>query len=157
MYGLIHNSARDYVLAGLGGDKWQQIVRLADLGDDDFLALRSYDDSVMLRLLGAAVEVSGLPLPKLLHGFGRHFIDNMALAHYGGVMATHGQSLWEFLHNLNHMHDSMASSERQGLSDFVIGLIEGLALHFRTPVAISIIEDRSDPSGQNTRFLLEPQ
>ena len=181
MYGLIHKSARDMVINELGTHEWDQVVARANLDDEDFLALKSYDDTVLLNLLDAVVHISGIPLPGLLHKFGFHFITRTAYVHYAAVMDTHGRSLWELLANLNHMHDRMTSSfpayrpptftllpldtgdyeliyisDRQGLTPFVEGLLDGLAFQFQTMVSVSIIEDTTNGSGQTTRFLLKP-
>lgn len=182
MYGLIHNSARALVINEFGADAWDRVADEAGLSDDDFLALKSYDDSVLLRLLSAVVHISNTPLQDLLHRFGMHFVENTAYSHYAGVMNMHGRTLWDVLANLNHMHDRMTStfpayrpptftlltqengsheliytSERQGLTGFVHGLIDGLASHFETPLTVTVLEQNCDEAGQTTRFLLQAE
>lgn len=179
MYGLIHNSARAMVIAELGEDAWGKIAAHASLSDEEFLSLKSYEDAVMHRMLGSVCEVSGLTLDDLLFRFGVYFIEHTAYAHYGGVLSMHGATLWELLANLDHMHDRMTSSfpdyrppgfalspmsngvyelvytsERQGLTRFVEGLVHGMASHFSIALTIEVIEETLLEVGQETRFLL---
>jgi len=179
MYGLIHNSARDMVRVELGEQAWEQVVRDASLTDSEFLSLQSYDDAVMHRMLGAVCEVSGLTLGDALYRFGLFFIERTAYAHYGSVLTMHGRTLWELFENLNHMHDRMTSSfpeysppsfmllpigpnvyelvyssNRQGLTRFVEGLIEGLAQHFSVKLSVTVLEENLLETGQITRFRL---
>lgn len=182
MYGLIHNSARTMVINELGADAWDRVVEIAGLSDDDFLALQSYDDAILFRLLGGVVQISDIPLPSLLHQFGVHFIEHTAYRHYAGVMSMHGQTLWDVLSNMNHLHDRMTSSfpayrpptftllpqgagryelvyisERQGLTAFVEGLLDGLARHFGTALTVTVLDDSCHEAGQTTRFLLQAE
>jgi len=182
MYGLIHNSARAMVVAELGEHAWNQVAKRAHLSDEEFLSLKSYEDAVMHRMLGAVCEVSGVALDDLLYRFGVYFIEHTAYAHYGGILSMHGATLWELLANLNHMHDRMASSfpdylpptfalspvsggayelvyssERQGLTRFVEGLIDGMATHFSVKVAVEVVEEVLMETGQMTRFLLSQE
>jgi hypothetical protein len=182
MYGLIHNSARSMVIAEMGEAAWDQVARRADLSDEEFLSLKSYEDAVMHRMLGAVCEVSGVTLDALLYRFGQFFITHTAYAHYGGVLSQHGSTLWELLANLNHMHDRMTSSfpdylppsfavspvspgvhelvyssERQGLTRFVEGLIDAMAAHFSIKLSITVLEEVRMETGQVTRFLLREE
>jgi len=181
MYGLIHNSVRDLVLNDLGADVWEQVTEKAQVSEQEFLSLKSYEDAVLLRILGAISDVGGIPLDDLLYRFGLHFIRHTAYTHYAGVMSMYGRSLWDLLANLNHMHDRMTSSfpeyrpptfdltdlgngqyeliyisERQGLTRFVEGLIDGMAKQFSTSLDVSVLEESVTVEGQQTRFLLVP-
>lgn len=179
MYGLIHNSLRDMVKTRLGDDEWADIMQTAGLSEIDFLSLKSYDDSVVLSLLGVTHARTGRSIDELLYDFGWHFIKRTAFAHYAGVLNMHGETLWELLGNLNHMHDRIASSfpgyrppsfqllptaentyeliyssSRQGLTAFVRGLLDGLADYFSVVIDITVVEDTLSDQGQLTRFRL---
>lgn len=179
MYGLIHNSLRDMMRTRLGDDEWAEIMLAAGLSEKDFLSLKSYDDSVVLSLLGVAHARTGRSIDELLYDFGWHFISRTAFAHYAGVLNMHGESFWELLDNLNHMHDRIASSfpgyrppsfqllpieentyeliyssSRQGLTAFVRGLLDGLADYFSVVVEITVVHDTLSDQGQQTRFRL---
>jgi hypothetical protein len=179
MYGLIHNSLRDMVKTEIGDSEWTEIVQAAGLTEKDFLSLKSYDDSVVLSLLGVIHEKTGRSINDLLHGFGLHFIKRTAFEHYAGVLNMHGTNLWELLGNLNHMHDRIASSfpgyrppsfqllenaegtydllyssSRQGLTSFVEGLLAGLADYFAVKLDVKLLDDNVSEQGQITRFKL---
>jgi guanylate cyclase soluble subunit beta len=181
MYGLIHSSLRTMLRNDLGEQCWAQIAIRAAVSEDDFLSLKSYDDSVMLDLLAAASEIGQIELGDLLYKFGRHFVEHTAYTHYTSIMNMHGTTLWELLNNLNHMHDRMTSSfpdyrpptftvltqedgqylvtylsERQGLTRFVEGLLSGLISQFNLVCKVSVIDEAVFESGQQTRFLLNP-
>jgi guanylate cyclase soluble subunit beta len=179
MYGLIHNSLRDMVKTRLGDDEWPEIMQTAGLSESDFLSLKNYDDTVVMSLLGVTRAKTGLSIDELLYDFGWHFIKRTAFTHYAGVLDMHGETLWELLGNLNHMHDRIASSfpgyrppsfqllptaentyeliyssSRQGLTAFVRGLLDGLADYFSIVIDITIVEDTLSDQGQLTRFRL---
>lgn len=179
MYGLIHNSLRDMLKTRLGDDEWAVIMQTAGLTEKDFLSLKSYDDSVVLSLLDVTHARTGRSIDELLYDFGWHFIKRTAFAHYGGVLNMHGESLWELLANLNHVHDRIASSfpgyhppsfqllptaentyeliyssSRQGLTTFVRGLLDGLADYFSVAIEITVVQDTLSDQGQLTRFRL---
>jgi len=179
MYGLIHNSLRDMVKTRLGDDEWAVIMHAAGLSEKDFLSLKSYDDSVVLSLLSVTHARTGSSIDELLYDFGWHFIKRTAFAHYAGVLNMHGETLWELLDNLNHMHDRIASSfpgyrppsfqllptaentyeliyssSRQGLTAFVWGLLDGLADYFSVAIEIAVVQDTLTDQGQMTRFRL---
>jgi guanylate cyclase soluble subunit beta len=179
MYGLIHNSLRDMIRTHLGDDEWAVIMQTAGLSGKDFLSLKSYDDNVVLLLIGVTHARTGRSFDELLYDFGWHFIKRTAFAHYAGVLNMHGETLWELLANLNHMHDRIASSfpdyrppsfqllpteentyeliyssSRQGLTAFVRGLLDGLADYYSVVIEVTVVEETLSDEGQLTRFRL---
>lgn len=180
MYGLVHRAIRDMVLAHHGPQVWEQIQRESGVGDDAFLAMQSYDDSIVLRLVGAASEVLDISQAECLDAFGQFWVLDTAAKHYGTMLDSFGEGIWEFLGNLNSLHDRISStfqgydapsfhletteegvrllhyqSSRQGLTPFVVGLLKGLAQHFNTGLLISIVSEEMNEQGQSTTFCLE--
>lgn len=155
MYGMIHQAAREMSLGVLGEEAWQAVLDKTGLEEEHFLSSRHYNDDVTLKLIGAISEVSGMPAPELLEAFGKFWIDFAANSSYGPVMEMCGDTLEEFLENLDRMHSSVKTtmpdasmpmfevlptegpgievlytSERDGLGPFVKGLLQGLSERF---------------------------
>ncbi|MDA7918295.1 heme NO-binding domain-containing protein [Mariniblastus sp.] len=179
MYGLVHTSVRDMVLQNHGPATWEQIRSDAGVGDEDFLAMKSYDDSIILNLVTAASETLQISPEECLNAFGQFWVLDTAAKHYSEMIDGFGSDMWALLENLDHMHDRMSStfhgydppsfflknhedgsrllhyrSSRQGLTPFVIGLLNGLAIHFKTTIDIAIDEETLSTNGQHTVFRL---
>ena len=128
-----------------------------------------HPDEVTVGLLVAASEEFEQPLTDLLQDFGRYWVLNTARVEYGPIFEFGGTDFVEFLDNLDAMHQQVAlsfsnlqqpsfavekkadgriilhyKSIRDGLSDFVIGLLEGLSEHFGQPIEIELIEAKAD-------------
>ena len=177
MYGLVHTSVRDMVLQNHGTGNWEKIRAIAEVGDEELLAMKSYDDSIILSLVSAASEILEITSDQCLDEFGQFWILDTAAKQYSEMIDGLGPSIWALLKNLDHMHDHMTStfhgydppsfflkqtkhnthlvhyrSSRQGLTPFVIGLLKGLAIHFNTPIDISIEQETLSPEGHHTVF-----
>ena len=182
MYGLVHTAIRDMVLSKHGPVVWDKIKTEAGVADDAFLAMQSYDDSVVLSLVAAAAKVLDISAAECLDEFGQFWVLDTAVKHYGNMLDSCGREIWGFLQNLDSMHDRMSStfqgydapsfyleengdgthllhyrSSRQGLTPFVIGLLKGLAIHFNTKLDISVVAEELSDAGQHTTFSLETE
>ena len=179
MYGMINKALRDMVIDGHGEQQWQEIMQVSGVSEDSFLTLRSYDDAVTYDLVGASSKVLGAPVDSLLEMFGRHWILRTAAESYDSLLKTTGTEIWEFLQNLDNLHDRITTtfadyqppsfqvemvtdseaklhyrSTRQGLTPFVIGLLAGLGQRFS--VQLSILSTVAMPvdEGEHTVFEL---
>ncbi|MCH2180921.1 MAG: heme NO-binding domain-containing protein [Mariniblastus sp.] len=180
MYGLVHRAIRDMVLTHHGPQVWEQIRSESGVGDDAFLAMQSYDDAIVLQLVAAASKVLDISQAECLDVFGQFWVLDTAVKHYGNILDSFGDEIWEFLGNLNKLHDRISStfqgydapsfqletsedgthllhyrSSRQGLTPFVIGLLKGLAQHFDTELVITVVAEELNDQGQHTKFCLE--
>lgn len=180
MYGLIHRSIMDMVVTGHGEEAWRRVKSASGVGDEAFLTMHSYDDSVTFALVKAACDEVGIGIDTCLEAFGEHWVKETATKAYASLMASYGRTLWEFLENLDFMHDRIStsfpgfsapsfelertaegshllhySSSRTGLEGFVVGLVKGLASHFSMQVRISMTNNCIDAAGQHTTFLVE--
>jgi hypothetical protein len=167
MYGLINKAIEQMVCTQFGADTWETIKRQAHVDSAVFLAMDPYPDDVTYRLVGAASTVLGLPAEQVLRSFGRYWTLHIVGESYGPLLHMIGGSLREFLLNLDNMHarvglsfpdarppsfkctDSTAQSirlhyhsDRQGLAPMVIGLLEGLAMMFKTAIGVEVIASR---------------
>jgi Haem-NO-binding len=164
MYGLVNKAVKDLVVSNFGKDKWDLIAEKAGIPLEEFIPLRTYDDSITYSLVGAASQVLGLSGDDILKAFGKYWIIFTAHEGYGELMNLFGQNFDDCLMNLNQMHNRMGAmmpdlkpprfsventtdgdirleyhSSRAGLAPMVYGLIEGLSVKHNTKVSISYI------------------
>jgi hypothetical protein len=169
MYGLVNKAVKGLVLEQFGEETWEKIRQTAQ-APDDFVAMQGYDDSLTYRLVGAAVEVLGVPAEQILHAFGEYWVLKTAAIHYADMMNSTGSNLFVFLQNLDAMHSRIKVSmpdlnppsfrvkslgegllqvdyfsSRDGLLPFVVGLIHGLSKHFEQAVEIEHVDPKLNP------------
>lgn len=169
MYGMVNKAVRGFVLQNFDAATWTRIHEAAGV-DEDFVAMQPYDDSVTYSLVGAAHAELGLEVPAILNGFGRYWVSDVATASYSDLMSKTGTGFVDFVKNLDHLHERIRVtfpdyqppsfrvqeietnviqldyySHREGLLDFVVGLLEGLGAHFGETITIDHVPDDSHP------------
>ncbi len=167
MYGMVNKAIAEMVCQQFGEDTWQQIKRKAELNVDVFLSMDAYPDDLTHRLVKAASAVLGLSASDVMQAFGEYWVKYTAEEGYGDLLEMSGDTLPEFLENLDNMHarvgvsfpqlkppafecthmteDSLNlhyQSTREGLTPMVIGLVKGLGERFNTEVTVSQIQNR---------------
>ncbi len=155
MYGMIHRAARTMSIEVLGEPGWNALATASGFDESDFLSAQVYPDPRTLALVSAIANETGLSVDGALHAFGRFWINWADKSAYASVMRMNGDTLVEFLSNLDRMHaniqrvmpetrlpsfevvaatsvriDVLYRSERTGLESFVAGLMEGLLDRF---------------------------
>lgn len=169
MIGLINKAAKALIIQNGGETAWEKVKASAGVTEQHFVALETYDDDITYRLVGSASEHLGLPVEDVLSAFGRHWILYTADEGYGGMMEMWGDTLPEFLNNLNHMHARIRLSmpelrppvfevegddtpltlhywsEREGLAPMLFGLLKGLGERFGQVVHVEQTKNRSAP------------
>lgn len=168
MYGLIHRAIRDCVIAEFGEDSWSKISETASLDESMFVSMQAYPDEIALTMLGTASNELSTDLSVLLKKFGRYWVLHTARKEYGPLFSFSGDNMRSFLSNLNAMHEHLAvsfanlrqptfevesiedgvmhlhyESPRDGLTDFVVGLLDGLSEHFEEPMKCEVIEEKA--------------
>ena len=158
MYGLVNKAIEDLVVSQFGEEKWQLIKQKAGVDIDVFISNEGYPDDITYQLVGAAAEVLGTTTREILIAFGEHWVLKTASDSYGAMMRSGGTSLKDFLiylpklHNRVQMiypnlepprfecHDVRDTSmtlhyftHRPGLTEFVVGLVQGLGKLYQTP------------------------
>lgn len=170
MYGLVNKAIHDMVCRYHGDEVWSQIKQLAELQDEDlgfFISMESYPDDVTHRLVGAACRVLGMSSAEILQAFGEYWVTYTAEEGYGELLNSAGESLPEFIENLDNLHarvglsfpklqppsfecehaneaamDLHYHSQRQGLAPMVVGLLQGLGQRFDTKVEVRQTQSR---------------
>jgi hypothetical protein len=168
MYGLVNKAIQQLVVANFGEEKWEVIKQEAQFEDVGFVSMKPYSDNLTFGLVAAASKHTGLAVPELLKAFGEYWVLHTSQEGYGEMMDSAGNSLPEFLRGLNMMHFRLGNimpemvmphfevtdetsnslllhykSKRDGLSDMVIGLVQGLGKRFNTKCAAELVQSKA--------------
>ena len=172
MYGLVNKAIQDLVTEKFGEDKWVEIKKRSGFEDDFFIGLQPYPDKLTYSLVQHAAEVLGHEASVVMEAFGEYWILYTADEGYGELMELSGDTLTEFLNNLNMLHQRINNimpglrppdfstraetansieleyrSHREGLSPMVIGLLKGLCRKFgKENYTVYQVEKKSDDS-----------
>jgi len=169
MYGVVNKAIEDLVKVNFGIEKWDAVKKRSGIEVDYFLSNEPYDDAVTYQLAAAVSEEMQMPVGKVLEAFGEWWVLKTAKEKYGGLMQAGGNNLKEFLINLPLFHNRIMLmypkltppefkisdiedksvqvhyfSKREGLQEFVRGLLSGLGKMYETPVVIDLLESRDD-------------
>lgn len=179
MYGLVNKAIHDMVCSQFGEDIWQQIQQKAEIETDAFLSMEGYPDDVTHRLVKAASAVLGLSAAEVMKAFGEFWVKYTAEEGYGELMDMSGDSLPEFLQNLDALHarvgvifpklqppsfDCTENDEasltleyhthRDGLAPMVVGLVKGLGNRFDAEVEVTQTQSKEDGADYD-EFLIQ--
>ncbi len=169
MYGIVNNAIQDLVITNFGEDKWNAILKRSGLEETYFISNEAYDDAITFQLAVAVSEEMNLPISEVLTVFGEWWVIKTTKEKYGALMQSGGTNLKEFLINLPTFHNRVmliypkltppefkvtdldSNSlhlhyifKREGLQEFVRGLIQGLGNVYQTVVAIELLKSRND-------------
>jgi guanylate cyclase soluble subunit beta len=174
MYGLINKALKTMIVDGHGEDTWQLILEKSAVPDDSFITMERYDDSITYALVGATSDVLGAPAEACLDLFGHYWATVTAPNAYEMLFESTGETLFEFLENVNSLHDRITStfigyvpphfiatanknrmelvyeSKREGLTPFVVGIIKGLAERFEVNVEFESVESKQVSEGETS-------
>lgn len=168
MYGIVNKAIEDLIRENFGDGKWDAIKQRSGVDIDFFLSNEPYDDSVTYRLAQAAADETGLSLANVLGAFGEWWVVRTSREKYGALLRAGGSSMPEFFRNLPHFHNRIAFiypkltppefrtsnetetsidihylSARQGLQDFVRGLLHGIGKLYDQEVSIELLQSRT--------------
>lgn len=155
MYGLLNRAVRDLTIATFGETTWANVRARAGVQDDAFQAMEQYPDALTYELVGALCEETGLEAEQALEAFGEYWIKFTGAQGYGHLLDASGDTLPEFLNNLDDLHTRVALSfreldpptftvenqtadsltlhyysHREGLGAVMVGLLKGLGARF---------------------------
>lgn len=169
MYGMVNKAIEEMVCRAHGDETWERIRQRAGVDVEVFVRNQSYDDVCTYRLVGAAAAELGVAPAEVLRAFGEYWVQYTGKAGYQSLMAAGGSNLKEFLTNLPNLHTRVIMlypklippnfecsdvsdgslllhyhSHREGLTEFVVGLVRGLGLMFGTPVEVTMHAARAE-------------
>ena len=172
MYGIVNKAIEELITANFGAEKWEAVKNRSGIDVDFFISNEPYDDELTFRLAQAASLEMNLTLQQVFLAFGEWWVLKTSKEKYGSLMATGGNSLKDFLLNMPTFHNRIMLiypkltppefritheeenslhlhyfSKRNGLQDFVIGLLSGLGKMYSTPVSVEIV--MSKESGED--------
>ncbi len=171
MYGIVNKAIQSLITEQFGEEEWIAVKEKSGVDVDFFLANEPYDDAITYKLAGAASEVLGISVGEVLQAFGEYWVLKTAKEKYGGLMEAGGNNLKEFLINLPLFHNRIMLmypkltppefkvsditensvqlhyfSKREGLQEFVRGLLSGLAKMYQAEVSIELLQSRDNGS-----------
>ncbi|RCJ38397.1 heme NO-binding protein [Nostoc minutum NIES-26] len=178
MYGLVNKAIQDMVCSRFGEQTWKEIKHKAEVDVDVFLSMEGYPDDITHRLVKAASTILGLSSAEIMQAFGEFWVEYTAQEGYGEMMDMSGDTLPEFLENLDNLHARVGvsfpklqppsfectdveenslnlhyRSSREGLSPMILGLVKGLGAKFDTKVDITQTQSR-DEHNEHDEFLI---
>ncbi|EMY3554628.1 heme NO-binding domain-containing protein [Flavobacterium psychrophilum] len=171
MYGIVNKAIEDLVIANFGEAKWNAIKDRTGIDIDFFISNEPYDDEITFKLALAVSQEMNMTINQVLITFGEWWVIKTTSEKYPGLMNSGGNNLRDFLVNLPNFHNRVMLiypkltppefkisnitenglnlhyfSKRQGLQEFVRGLIQGLGKMFKTQVTIALIQTRNQGS-----------
>ena len=167
MYGIVNKAIESLVIENFGEAKWKIIKETSGIDVDFFMSNEPYDDDITYKLAGAVSKEMNITVSDVLITFGEYWVLKTGKEKYGNLMEAGGSNLKDFLKNLPSFHNRVILfypkltppefkvthieerslhvhyfSKREGLKEFVRGLLQGLGKLYNTPVQIELIEDR---------------
>lgn len=169
MYGLVNQAIHELVIEKFGQEVWEKVNLTSGVNIDRFLSNESYDDSVTYKLAQAVSEVVGITIGEVLMAFGEYWVLKTGAQKYGALMKAGGENLKEFLINLPNFHSRVMLifpnitppefnitdikekslslhyySTREGLTDFMHGLLKGLATMYKVEATIKLFSGKTE-------------
>lgn len=169
MYGIVNKAIQELVTENFGADKWEAVKEKSGVDVDYFLTNEPYDDDITFKLAIASSSVLGITVGQVLNAFGEWWILKTGKEKYGGLMQAGGNNLKEFLVNLPMFHNRIMlmypkltppefkvtnveensihvhyHSKREGLQEFVRGLLTGLGKMYEVECGVELIQSRDD-------------
>jgi hypothetical protein len=155
MYGVINKAIEGLVTDNYGEAVWQQMKLKSATKVANFIASEPYDDMETYQMAKVASEIQ-----EVFFNFGERWITMAGIQYYALLMQAEGNDLGEFLVNLPAFHHRVMImypnisppefkivvagvrkvelhyySTREGLTDFMNGLIAGMAkLYHENPI-----------------------
>lgn len=173
MYGIVNKAVEELVTSNYGLEKWAAIKKRSGVAVDFFISNEAYNDDVMYALAGAASAELDIPISDVMHALGEWWILKTGKEKYGSLLTAGGKNLKAFLLHLPVFHNRISLiypkltppefkishveenglhlhyySKRQGLKEFVRGLLYGLATLYNTPVTVKEINDQTGTGSQ---------
>lgn len=169
MYGIVNRAIEDLVVSNFGEDKWEAAKERSGVDVDYFISNQPYDDEITYKLAIAISEEMDMSVEDVLRALGEWWILKTGKEKYGGLMEAGGHNLKEFLINLPTFHNRIMllypkltppefkisdlqersihvhyHSKREGLKEFVWGLLSGLGKMYKANAEIELVQSRDE-------------
>lgn len=169
MYGMVNKFISTSVVDRYGQEKWNVIESQLGSDNSQFIEMQPYPDDVTFGIVGKSIEVLGVDPAEFLRELGQDWVRYTSKGSYKDMYSLTGGGLFEFIENLNNMHQAIGAqlpglkppsficqkdgdkrlvvqyySDREGLDIFVVGLLEGLCEHFGEHATVEVLSGRSE-------------
>lgn len=176
--GIVNKGLEELIRHRYGHATWSRITRRAGVDVTTFTHHQRYPDALTYGLVEAASAELGVAPRQLLHDFGVHWVAYTSRESYGELMALAGDTLPEFLANMDRLHALAAAhmpdmhppsfsvsevtegslrlryqSARPGLAPMVEGLLAGLGPRFGMRITSAQVQSRA-AGGDHDEFLV---
>jgi hypothetical protein len=171
MYGIVNKAVEDLIITNFGVENWELIKEKGGVDIDFFISNEPYDDDITFKLAVATSEVMGVSVGDVLVLLGEWWVLKTTKDKYPGLLNSGGNNFKDFIINLPNFHNRVMLiypkltppefkvsdiednslhlhyySKREGLREFVRGLIQGLGKMYNTSVAIDLLQNRDEGS-----------
>jgi hypothetical protein len=160
MHGIIHLELEKFVVAGFGRRAWEELLGKTGLQDRLYTPVQTYPDDDIVRVVEAAVEMTGKSRTEILEAFGEHLVPTY-LHVYGALIDAGWKTLdviehtEETIHRVVRMRQPGAAPprlhvERTSPDEVVVtydsprklcavarGIVRGIAKHYGERISIS--------------------
>lgn len=160
MHGIIHLELEKFVVGSFGRPAWEQLLDKTGLTNRIYTPVQTYPDDDIVRIVGAAVEMTGKSQTEILEAFGEHVVPTY-LHVYGALLHDNWKTLdviehtEETIHRVVRMRQPGAAPprlqvERTSPEEVVVtydsprrlcavarGISRGIAKHFGERISIS--------------------
>lgn len=167
MHGLIHNGLSKYVSSVHGAERMRDILAEAGFAGKVYLATAVYPDEETIAIVQTASKVTGVPLEKILEGFGE-FIAKDLIGMYKILIKQEWKTLELLLNTEDVIHRvvriknpgaqppklkfvqtgpnklTLFYDSHRKMSALARGIIKGVAAHYGETVALN---ERKKPEG----------
>ncbi len=169
MYGLVNQAIQGLVIEKFGEETWRNVQADSSIEIDRFLSNESYDDSITFTLAKSVAKVANMSLQNVLRALGEYWVLDTGTKKYGALMKAGGNNFKEFLINLPNFHGRVMLifpnitppefhiseigenslvlhyySTREGLTDFMHGLLSGLAIMYKVNATIKLKSGKTE-------------
>jgi hypothetical protein len=160
VHGLIHVELQRFVETNHGREAWSAVLAKAGIEDPMYNALSIYPDEEIVRIVDAAVALTGASEADLLEAFGAFLVPQI-LRVYGALVKPNWRTLDVIEHTEETMHRAVRLRQRDAapprlrvervsenevsivyesprkMCALARGLVRGIAAHMREQVTIS--------------------
>lgn len=112
MHGIVFAELEEFANGQFGSGTWRQIVDSADTEDQTYLPTKAYSDQDAINIVQAASEMADIPVPDLLHTFGKHIAPSL-LSMYGAQV----DDSWGYLDLLENTEEQIHKVVRRDKPD----------------------------------------
>lgn len=105
MHGLINRAIQSFVCQTYGRDRWESLMRVADLGFSEFEAMLMYDDDQTAKVMAALCAELDRAQADVMEDLGTFLVSHPNMESLRRLLRFGGETYVEFLHSLDDLPD----------------------------------------------------